>query len=113
MRTRRITMVLTVVALMMAVAAPAALAGPPEAVFEANDAVWACGAEGGLPPGHCINTKGQGSTGVILVFEEGFGPQESFSTNPQADGRTCPHDEASPDDTWWDAIPNTLWVCHH
>jgi len=32
-------MVLTVVALMMAAAAPAALAGPPEAVFVANDAV--------------------------------------------------------------------------
>jgi hypothetical protein len=112
MRTRRITMVLTVVALMMAVAAPAALAGPPEAVFEANDAVWACGPGEGLPPGHCMNIKGQGSTGLILVFEAGFGPQESFSTSPQADGRACPHDEASTDGTWWEALPD-FWVCHH
>lgn len=115
MRTRRITMVLTVVALMMAVAAPAAMAGPPEAVFEANDDVWQCEGDGFPVKGHCMNIKGQGSTGVILVFEDGFGPQESFSTNPQADRRACPHDpDADPDGTWWDAdSPNGFFVCHH
>ena len=71
MRTRRISMVLTVVALTMAVAAPAALAGPTESVFEANDAVWNCAGDG-FVEGHCMNLKGQGSTGNILVFEDGF-----------------------------------------
>jgi len=113
MRTRRISMVVTVAALMVAIAAPAALAGPPESVFEDNNATWACAEEGDLPDGHCINARGQGSTGIILVFEDGFGPAESYSTNPQAANRACPHDEVASDGTWWDAIPNTLWVCHH
>jgi hypothetical protein len=112
MRKRRFTMVLTVVALMMAVAAPAALAGPPKAAFYDNDAAWACEDEAGLPADHCINANGKGSTGTIMVFEDGFGPQESYSVNPQAANRSCPDRGETLGATWFE-IDTGLWVCHH
>lgn len=96
------------------VAAPAvASADPPMPVFEDNPA-FLCEDEAGLPPSHCINAQGSGTSGVILVFApDPRGPQESYSTSEQADGRPCPHDpDADADGTWWSPVPG-LYVCHH
>jgi hypothetical protein len=88
----------------------ASAAGPNQDVFERNSA-WSCE---GLPPNHCINVRGQGDTGVILVFEpDPRGPQESFSFNPKADSRPCPHDPDAEDGTWWEVGPDGPYVCHH
>lgn len=94
--------------------AVASAGGPSPEAFEDNP-TFLCGPlEGGVPPNHCINSKGKGSTGVILVFApDPRGPQESYSTNPQADTRPCPHDDdADPDGTWWAPVEG-FYVCHH
>ena len=91
----------------------ASAGGPPMPVFQENPA-FLCEGEADLPPSHCINGKGKGSTGVILVFApDPRGPQESYSTDPRADARPCPHDPgADADGTWWSPAPG-LYVCHH
>ena len=88
----------------------AALANPPEAPFEGNDAVWLCDDDGFIP-GHCLNTRSRGRTGVIMVFD-GRGPAEGISHDPRVDSRPCPSDADSPDGTWWEVLTGT-WVCHH
>jgi hypothetical protein len=92
----------------------AAAGGPKQDRFEQNSA-WACESAADLPPNHCINVKGKGDTGVLLVFEpDPRGPQESISWNPKADSRPCPHDaDADPDGTWWQVFPEGPYVCHH
>ena len=88
-------------------------ASPDFDTFDANDEVWGCADEAGVPPHHCINLKSQGDTNVILVFPpDDRWPQEGFSTNPRSDTRPCPHDPASTDGTWWSPYPG-FWVCHH
>lgn len=91
-----------------------AYASPPQDTFASSKA-WACESAAGLPPAHCVNVKSQGDTGVIHVFEpDSRWPQESFSTNPAADLRPCPHDpNADPDGTWWEVGDTGLYVCHH
>lgn len=91
-----------------------ASAGPNQDVFEDNPA-FACEAEANLPPSHCINVRGRGDTGVILVFApDPRGPQESYSFDDKADSRPCPHDpDADPDGTWWQVPNNGPYVCHH
>lgn len=101
---------------MLVLGATAATAAPPQEVFDANDATWACEAEAGIPPAHCINIRSQGNTGIILVFEpDPRGPQESISFDPSSDTRPCPHDPGSDDGTWWSVSPENAgpWVCHH
>ena len=103
----------TIAALVMG-GAPAA-ASPEQDVFDANDNTWACEAEGGLPPAHCINIRSQGNTGIIKVFEpDARWPQESISFDPKSDSRPCPHDPVSiaGDGTWWSPFAGA-WVCHH
>jgi hypothetical protein len=97
---------------LLSATAAAAGEGPPQEVFEDSSA-WLCEAEAGLPPSHCINAKSAGHTGVIMVFapDERW-PQESYSTNPKADSRPCPHDPDAVDGTWWSPVPG-LYVCHH
>jgi hypothetical protein len=94
-------------------ATTAAVASPDQEVFDKNDTAWACEAEGGLPPAHCINVQSEGNTGVIKVFEpDERWPQESISFDPKSDTRPCPHDPDATDGTWWSPFSGA-WVCHH
>jgi hypothetical protein len=94
-------------------AAGPASASPNQDVFDQNDTAWACEAEAGLPPHHCLNIESQGNTMVIKVFEpDARWPQESISFDPKSDSRPCPHDPAATDGTWWSPFPGA-WVCHH
>lgn len=98
--------------LTVAMGGPAA-ASPDQDVFDGSDAAWACEAEAGLPPHHCINVNSQGNTGIIKVFEpDPRWPQESISFDPKSDSRPCPHDPDAADGTWWSPFPGA-WVCHH
>ncbi len=104
-------------ALLLAVAVTASVAAASDQSKKVA-AGWKCGADGGLPDGHCINpgTPG-GATFVILVFDE-LGNRvatESATFQPSADGRPCPHDPESPDGTWWhpEGTPEGFFVCHH
>jgi len=104
--------VATVFGLMVAATGPA-VASPDQDVFDENDNAWACEAEAGLPPAHCINIRSQGNTGVIKVFEpDERWPVEGISFDPKSDSRPCPHDPAATDGTWWSPFPGA-WVCHH
>ncbi len=99
----------------LAVTGGTAHAAPNPDVFNAKDGVWSCFGDDGamVPPNHCMNIKGKGNTGVILVFlPDPRGPQESFSMDPKSASRPCPHDPDAVDGTWWSPVPN-LWVCHH
>jgi hypothetical protein len=104
--------VAAVFGLMVAATGPA-VASPDQDVFDENDNTWACEAEAGLPPAHCINIRSQGNTGVIKVFEpDERWPVEGISFDPKSDSRPCPHDPAATDGTWWSPFPGA-WVCHH
>ncbi len=94
-------------------ASAAGAAGPKQEVIGGNPA-FVCEGDAGLPPNHCVNVKGRGDTGVILVFlPDERGPQESVSTNPKADTRPCPQDPGADEDgTWWSPADG-LYVCHH
>jgi hypothetical protein len=116
MTKRRLIVVLAVMAMVMAVMAPAAFGTPPEEVFEAKGG-WTCEGDG-FVGNHCLNTKSNGKTLNIKVFPpDPRGPQESASTDPKANSRPCPHDSGSDDGTWWvftnDFGGETLYVCHH
>jgi hypothetical protein len=120
--TKRLIVVLTLMAMVIGVMAPTALGKPS---FDNIDkkAGWACGEAEGLVANHCINPKGK--TFNIKVFAPGFsdgtgdlrGPQGSASTDPKFDSRPCPHDQdADPDGTWWNFTGDPdkpLYVCHH
>lgn len=124
MRTPNLSMVLTVVALMVVVVAPAAMGEVPEEAFKANDA-WLC-EDDGFVENHCLNINSRGNTLNIKVFDA-RGPQESASADPSADSRPCPHDNGgigpygtdptAGDGTWWDFLYGSstgpLYVCHH
>jgi hypothetical protein len=119
---RRFATVLAVVALTAAAAAPAALAVDRSAQQAAG---WGCGADVGLPAGHCI-TPGtvknfdaivaRGGTFQLLVFDEDgdFLTAEIATFKASADGRPCPHDDdaRNTDGTYWEFVPG-LYVCHH
>lgn len=127
MKKQRLILVLTVVALMVALMAPAAFALPDIEEFDKEG--WICGVEEGFVANHCLNVSSNGKTLNIKVFEpDPRGPQESASTDPKADGRPCPNDAggsgpfgADPtagDGTWWDYLwgspdGSALYVCHH
>ena len=116
MTNQRLIVVLAAMATAIALMAPAALAAPPESVFEDKDG-WVCEGDG-FVGNHCLNTKSNGKTLNIKVFPpDNRGPQESASTDPKADRRPCPHDSGSDDGTWWvftdDFDGETLYVCHH
>ena len=56
----------------------------------------------------------RGGTFQLLVFdEEGSFVTAEIATFKDADDRACPHDDESPDGTYWDFVEDTLWVCHH
>ena len=106
-------------AAMLLLSASPALAGPPLDVVRASDA-WTCWDEGApVPPNHCINTRSQGRTGIILVFPpDDRGPAEGISFDPRVADRPCPHDPDAVDGTWWqptlpDGSTAPFWVCHH
>lgn len=66
----------------------------------------------GLPPEHCMNAKGKGKVGVIIVTNgDERWPQESFTRDARFDTRPCPHDPAG-NGTWW-SPDGVLYVCHH
>ena len=113
---RRVGIVVGVALLMSVLGSAVATAseGPPKGPFYDNDRTWACEAEAGLPPNHCINVNSKGNTGLIKVFyPDPRWPQEGISFNPKADDRPCPHDpDADPDGTWWSPLPGA-YVCHH
>ncbi len=125
MTLRRLIMTLTVGALMLTAMAPAALAKSASAQEQKEAAGWGCAAAVGLPDGHCISpgtvkrwpdllfTKN--GTFQLLVFDASgnFVTAEIATVKASADGRPCPHDEESPDGTYWDFVPGFLYVCHH
>jgi len=88
--------------------------GPPRDVLDDNNNTWACEAEFGLPPEHCINVRSQGNTGLIIVLDgDPRWPAEGISFDPKADDRPCPHDpDADEDGTWWSPFEGA-YVCHH
>ena len=123
MKTRSLAMVLTVVALMVMAAAPAAMGDPSEDSFKASDA-WFC-EDDGFVENHCLSINSQGNTLNIKVFDP-RGPQESATTDPSADSRPCPQDSGGSgpfgtdptvgDGTWWyylyGSSAGPLYVCH-
>lgn len=120
---KRLVMALTMAATILVVAAPAAMGGPSEEAFKANDA-WLC-EDDGFVENHCLNINSQGKVLNILVFDP-RGPQESASADPRADSWPCPHDSGGTgpygtdptggDGTWWNYLygsGDALYVCHH
>lgn len=122
---RRFAILLTILATMTVVAAPAAMGGPSEENFKANDA-WLC-EDDGFVENHCLSINSQGNVLNIKVFDP-RGPQESASADPSADSRPCPHDSGGSgpfgtdptggDGTWWNFLygnpsGDPLYVCHH
>jgi len=119
---RRLAVVLALAATLVVVAAPAAFAGD-EAAKEA--AGWGCGADVGLPDGHCISpgtvrnfdkVVARGGTFQLLVYDgDGrFVTAEIATFKASADGRPCRHDDdaRNTDGTYWEFVPG-LYVCHH
>ena len=107
---RRVTMLATILAIMMV--AGVAQAAPSFEKFDEKDG-WICGSAEGLVDNHCLNIKSEGTVKNIKVFlPDPRGPQEGLSFDPKFDDRPCPHDEGSPDGTWWEFAPG-MWVCHH
>ena len=125
MTIRRLTMVLTVVAMMMGAMAPTALAGNGATDREQKEAAgWGCAEAVGLPAGHCINpanaekllaTGALPQTFQLQVFDEdgNFVRAEIATFKASADNRACPNDPESPDGTYWDFVAGVLYVCHH
>jgi hypothetical protein len=114
---RRIVVLSVVTAMLVVGAIPVASAqGLTQEKLE--NAGWACGGDADLPPGHCVNPGGGPgenlSTFTIMVFgEDGdFHSAEGATFQASADTRPCPHDDESPDGTWWSPFPG-LYVCHH
>jgi hypothetical protein len=125
MAMRRVTMISTVLAIVMAAMAPTALAGNWATDQEQKEAAgWGCAGAVGLPPGHCINpattaellaTGALPQTFQLLVFAEdgSFLTAEIATFKASADNRACPIDPESPDGTYWDFVAGVLYVCHH
>ncbi|MBA2719008.1 MAG: hypothetical protein H0U52_07180 [Chloroflexi bacterium] len=120
---RRLTATLGVAVLMLGAMAPATLAGGATNQQAAESAGWGCGADVGLPAGHCINAGtikswsdivARGGTFQLRVFDASgnFLAAEIASFKPSSDGRACPIDPKSTDGTYWEFVPG-LWVCHH
>lgn len=122
MRTRRLTMVLAVVAMAIGAMAPAALASDQSTKEAAG---WGCGGAVGLPAGHCISPGtvknfdkivANGGTFQLQVFDEegNFLTAESATFKASADSRPCPNDDdpRNTDGTYWPFVPG-LYVCHH
>lgn len=124
MTIRRLTMVLTLVAMMAGAMAPTALAKGATDQETVEAAGWGCAGAVGLPAGHCISPGtvkrwpdaliASGGTFQLLVFDESgnFRTAEIATFKASADGRPCPNDPESPDGTYWEFVPG-LWVCHH
>lgn len=114
---RRVIVAALLAALVMVLAAPAALADPGATDLQRKIAAgWGCGADAGLPPGHCVNPgEGGGQTFLIMVYDEAgnFVSSEGATFKASADTRPCPNDPESPDGTWWQPGPPGLFVCHH
>lgn len=119
---KRLITITALAAVMALAAAPAAFAGAAtQAQKEA--AGWGCGAAVELPDGHCISPgtvrnfekmAARGGTFQLLVFDEqGNFLTAEIATFKDADDRPCPNDLESPDQTYWDFVEDTLWVCHH
>jgi len=129
MRTRRLAMILAVVAMTLGAMAPAALASPTSAYDQKVAVGWGCADAVGLPAGHCVNpavAKDFGTiidTGIatgkgtfqLLVFDDAgsFVTAEIATFMTSADSRACPNDDESPDGSYWAFIPGILYVCHH
>lgn len=112
---------ITVVGLALALV-PAVVSADGFSQDKLDDHGWICGAEADpdLPPGHCVNPgtgHGPGTTFQIMVFDGTghFHSAEVASVHPKAGERPCPHDDESPDGTWWNppGTPPALQVCHH
>jgi hypothetical protein len=122
MTARSLSLAATVVAMVLAATAPAALASDRSTK---EDAGWGCGAAVGLPEGHCISpgtvarwerVVARGTTFQLLVFDEvgGFRTAEIATFAASADRRPCRHDtdDRNTDGTYWEFVPG-LYVCHH
>lgn len=120
MKKRRLMMILAVLALSGLMASPALA---DQATLDDNG--WGCGAEVGLPAGHCIspgtwanfaNIVEKGLTFQLLVFDAdgAFVTAEIATFVASADDRACPHDSNvnNTDGTCWPFVPG-LYVCHH
>jgi len=121
---RRLTMSMTVAAMMLGAMVPATMASGMTDLARAEAAGWGCAAAVGLPAGHCISPGtvkrwpdaliASGGTFQLRVFDTAgnFVTAEIATFKSSADGRPCPHDPESPDGTYWEFVPG-LWVCHH
>lgn len=124
MTIRRLFMVLTTVAMLTGVAAPAALARSATDQEQHEAAGWGCAAAVGLPAGHCISPGtvkrwpdaliASGGTFQLLVFDGSgnFRTAEIATFQAAGDGRPCPNDPEAADGTYWPFVPG-LYVCHH
>ena len=122
---RRLSVALSMAALIVMALAPAAMAGGGATDQERKEAAgWGCGEAVGLPGGHCINpantrklidTGSLPQTFQLLVFDDDgdFLTAEIATFKASADNRACPNDPASPDRTYWEFVAGVLYVCHH
>lgn len=119
---RRLTMVVAVASMVLGMTATAALASDQSAK---DDSGWGCGAEVGLPDGHCISpgtvknwdkVVDKGLSFQLLVFDADgdFVTAELATFDAAADSRPCPHDNDlnNTDGTFWH-FANGIYVCHH
>jgi len=114
MTTRRLSLVLAVMAMVIGVMAPAALAGGVNADDLATNG-WTCFAAGPAIPQnvHCLNpSQGQGKAAIALVFSGAdgsyLGTESLRFTSKDLGELPCPKDGGH----WHDIGLNT-WACHH
>ena len=121
---RRAISMIAIVAMMVLLTVPTALAVGGTDQQQKEAAGWGCAEAVGLPAGHCISPGtvahwpgdivAKGGTFQVMVFDGsgGFVTTETATFLASADGRACPHDAESPDGYYWEFVPG-LWVCHH
>ncbi len=116
---KRFITTMSLMAALMLLLAPAALAGELSDQETKEAAGWSCD----LAPGHCISPgtaknferiAANGQTFQIMVYGEdgNFLAAEIGTFKTSADGRACPNDPESDDGTYWSPLPG-LYVCHH
>ncbi len=109
MRTRRLIMLLAVVAMMMGAMAPAWAGGVSSAKLEA--AGWSCAPINGKT--HCFSPAfSQGKAGNVMVFSLGddtfLGTELLRFTSKDLSELPC-----NKDGGYWHKVDDGLWACHH